>query len=95
MLANVTDLLYRTGAAHGQYETTELGGVYDQAWAAWYAGWAIEHGLNDLLGTGYAQEELGRLLTSINEEHKRQSDGLNWAQFTARWLVKATQPEQA
>jgi hypothetical protein len=33
----LTDLLREAEAAHGKYETEELGGVRDEEWAAWYA----------------------------------------------------------
>jgi hypothetical protein len=46
----VIALLREAGAAHGVYETTELGGVYDQQWAAWYAAYLLKHGLGELLG---------------------------------------------
>jgi len=31
------ELLVETAAAHGAYETEQLGGVYDEAWPGWYA----------------------------------------------------------
>jgi hypothetical protein len=33
----LTRLLREAEAAHGKYETEELGGVRDEEWAAWYA----------------------------------------------------------
>jgi hypothetical protein len=33
----LTGLLREAEAAHGKYETEELGGVRDEEWAAWYA----------------------------------------------------------
>ena len=33
----LTRLLREAEAAHGQYETEELGGVRDEEWPAWYA----------------------------------------------------------
>ena len=33
----LTALLRAAEAAHGKYETEELGGVRDEEWAAWYA----------------------------------------------------------
>jgi hypothetical protein len=33
----LTKLLQEAEAAHGKYETEELGGVRDEQWAAWYA----------------------------------------------------------
>ena len=38
-------LLVRAAAAHGEFEETELQGVYDQAWPRWYATYAVEHGI--------------------------------------------------
>ena len=52
------DLLYRTSSAHGEYETTELNGVYDVAWADWYADWAIRNGLNSLIGHEFRRSRL-------------------------------------
>lgn len=31
------ELLVETAAAHGVYESEQLGGVYDEAWPTWYA----------------------------------------------------------
>ena len=81
-------LLHRTGNAHGQYETTVLNGVYDVNWAPWYADWAIQNGLNELLGTRFDAGSLGRLLHDINEDHRREGYGLSWAEYTARRLVQ-------
>jgi hypothetical protein len=33
----LTGLLREAEAAHGKYETDELGGVRDEEWAPWYA----------------------------------------------------------
>ena len=33
----LTRLLQEAEAAHGVYETEELGGVRDEQWSAWYA----------------------------------------------------------
>ena len=33
----LTELLREAEAAHGVYETEELGGVRDEEWAPWYA----------------------------------------------------------
>ena len=33
----LTALLREAEAAHGKYETEELGGARDEEWAAWYA----------------------------------------------------------
>lgn len=85
---HVTELLRRTGNAHGQYETTVLNGVYDTNWAPWYADWAIRNGLNERLGTRFDAESLGKTLFEINEDHGRDGRGLTWAEYTARRLVE-------
>ena len=36
--AIMLDLLVRAAAAHGVHEAEELGGVYDEQWPTWYAG---------------------------------------------------------
>lgn len=87
----VEDLLRQAHTAHSVYEKDELNGVYDQAWAAWYAVWALDR-LNTLLGTAFDAAGLTQLLTSLNEAHQeaRASTGTSedWAQFTARRLVE-------
>jgi hypothetical protein len=84
----LVDLLQRAGAAHGVYEHEELNDVYDQEWAAWYANWVIEHGLNTLLNTAYDGAALGKLLRDLNEELKQGNSGEAWAAFTARRLIE-------
>ncbi len=64
-------LLDEAEAAHGVYETTELKGVYDQAWPSWYAAYAVEHGIGDLLDHPVSPETLaeflGRAFTDFKE----------------------------
>ena len=48
------DALKRAAAAHGIYEKTELGGVYDENWPQWYA----QHMTRTLADGGY---ELGQV----------------------------------
>ncbi len=38
----LTRLLHEAEEAHGQYEREELGGVRDEGWASWYAGFIVE-----------------------------------------------------
>jgi hypothetical protein len=38
----LTRLLREAEAAHGKYETEELGGVRDEEWAAWYAEFIVK-----------------------------------------------------
>ncbi|MFB7891896.1 hypothetical protein ACFC1I_06835 [Microbacterium sp. NPDC056044] len=53
--ALLRDLLARTAEAHGRFETEELGGVYDEAWPAWYAAFMAR----TLEAEGFALERSG------------------------------------
>jgi len=85
----VTALLAATEAAHGVFETTELNGVYDQEWPAWYAARAVEQGIGDLVGRAIVAEELAGFLASTFAEFKAiapaPSEG--WAAYTARRIT--------
>ena len=82
-------LLAETEVAHGAYETAELGGVYDEHWPAWYAAYAVDHGIGDLLGRSITADELTGLLTSAWAEFQaadpHPEEG--WGVFIARRLV--------
>ena len=62
-VAAIAALLSETETAHGAYETAELGGVYDEAWPAWYAAYAVDHGLGELLGREVSGDDLAAFLT--------------------------------
>jgi hypothetical protein len=82
----LTSLLLQAEEAHGVYETAELNGVYDEEWAAWYADYAVGHGIGDLLGRPVMSDELGRFLASTFAEF-RAADPKPiepWAAYTAR-----------
>jgi hypothetical protein len=87
-------LLSQAEAAHGVYETTELGGIYDEAWAAWYAAYAVEHGIGDLVGRPLTADELEPLLVTAFAEFK----GLDprptepWSAWTARRIAAELKP---
>jgi hypothetical protein len=82
-------LLGEAEAAHGVYETTELKGVYDQAWPSWYAAYAVDHGIGDLLGHPVVVETLaelfGRTFKDFKESEPRPTEP--WAGYTARRIV--------
>jgi hypothetical protein len=63
-MAALETLLGETEAAHGAYETTELNGVYDQEWPHWYAAYAVEHGIGEIVGRDVGTDELEGLLTA-------------------------------
>ena len=79
-------LLSATEAAHGVYETTALGGVFDEDWAEWYAAYAVEHGIDDLVGHPVTAGQVERFLVSTFAEFKRLDPKATeeWAAWTAR-----------
>ena len=85
--ATLAALLGEAGSAHGAYETSELGGVYDQQWPAWYARYLVEHGLGALLGRAVTAEEVAALLAACDEAYKRENPAMGWPDFYARRLL--------
>ena len=85
----VRALLVEAEAAHGVYETTELGGVYDQAWPAWYSRYAVDHGIGEQLGHSVSTESLAELLArafaDFNEADP--APGASWAVYMARRIA--------
>ena len=88
-IAVVTALLVETMKAHGAYEATELEGVYDQDWARWYAGYAVDHGMGKLIGLDVSGDRLAELLASSNVEYERAEPDARepWAAYTARRIT--------
>lgn len=83
-------LLSETEAAHGVYETAELGGTYDQEWPAWYAAYAVDHGLGDVLGRDVTANDLAALLTSAYAEYEQTDKTEPWQAFIARRIADNT-----
>ena len=85
----VEALLAETEAAHGNYESTELNGVYDEQWPEWYARYAVEHGIGALLDREISADELARTLSATYQEFQatdpRPTE--SWQAFIARRLV--------
>ena len=81
----ISRLLTEAEAAHGVYETTVLAGVYDKDWAEWYATYAVEHGIGDLIGRPVTAERLATLLTGSFEAFKAADPPPteSWATWTA------------
>jgi hypothetical protein len=82
-------LLVRAAAAHGEFEATELQGVYDQAWPRWYATYAVEHGIGALVGHPVTIDRLAEFLASSNVEYEKTEPELRepWATYTARRII--------
>ena len=85
----VAVLLRETETAHGAYETNVLGGVFDEAWAAWYADYLLDHGLGDLL-PGAASLDAGSLtamLARLAADYERGDQTSPWPDVYARGIV--------
>jgi hypothetical protein len=81
-------LLSETEAAHGEYEAAELGGVYDEAWPAWYAAYAVDHGIGDILGRQIEPEDLGAFLTRAYAEFEHADPKTeSWQTYVARRIA--------
>ena len=85
----IETLLGETERAHGAYETTELNGVYDQEWPRWYAAYAVEHGIDDLVGRPVTTDELAQFLAERYAEYERADPkpAEPWAAFIAQRIA--------
>ena len=65
-------LLVETEAAHAVFERDELGGVVngrrEGPWTAWYANYAVDHGLGEALGREVAASEVAAFMTTAWDE---------------------------
>ena len=91
-LRAVEALLSETETAHGAYEAAELGGVYDADWPAWYAAYAVDHGLGDVLGRDVTATDLAVLLTSVYAEYEQTDRTEPWQAYIARRIVAGVTP---
>ena len=82
-------LLARAEKAHAVYEQTELNGVYDQDWPRWYAAFAVENGIGELLGRVGTSDSLANFLLVTYDEFRRTQAEPDepWSAFTARRIV--------
>jgi hypothetical protein len=93
MAADPTDaieaLLVEAQEAHGAFETTELNGVYDEQWPAWYSAYAVDHGLGTVLVREVTAEQLAEFLARTNEDLERSDPRPtdSWARYTARRIA--------
>ena len=85
----VRALLAEAEQAHGVYETTELNGVYDQDWPRWYAAYAVEHGIGDLIGHAIIPDQLSAFLAGGFADFKaiEPAPTQGWAAHTAQRIV--------
>lgn len=85
----IQTLLADAEQAHGGYEASELNGIYDQDWPRWYAAYAVDHGLGELLGHEVSTERLAAFLAASFDEFKQADTGPEepWAAYTARRIA--------
>ena len=82
-------LLAAAEEAHGVYETSELNGVYDEGWPRWYAQYALDHGIRDVLGRNVTVDELAAFL-AVSWDEAQGADPRPtepWPAYTARRLA--------
>lgn len=87
----VTNLLVEAELHHGTYEALDLGGVYDQDWASWYAEYLIEHGLNEIVGHATPLDRVGPFLANAYadfEQLEPKPDRGEWAAHIARRIIE-------
>ena len=82
-------LLIRAEEAHGRYEATELGGEYDRDWARWYAAYAVDQGIGEILGRHVTVDELAEFLATRFGEFERADPKPteSWAAYIARRMA--------
>jgi 8-oxo-dGTP diphosphatase len=79
----IAALLSEAADSHHTYEQEELGGARDEGWAAWYARYALDRGLDGMVAQPLSPERLTELLTESTEEHERAGSSEDWASYTA------------
>jgi hypothetical protein len=79
-------LLIEAEQAHGAYEATELGGVYDEEWPRWYAAYAVEHGIGEMVGHDVHTDRLAAFLAAAFDEFKaiEPEPAEPWSAYLAR-----------
>lgn len=81
-------LLSETEAAHGAYEAAELGGVYDQDWPAWYAAYAVDHGMGEVLGRDVTANDLAAMLKRAYAEFEQTDPKVeSWQAYASRRIA--------
>lgn len=81
-------LLSETETAHGAYEAADLGGVYDQDWPAWYAAYAVDHGIGAVLGRDVTANDLAATLARAYAEFEQTSPKVEpWQAYVSRRIA--------
>jgi hypothetical protein len=85
----VAALLREAEAAHGAYETSVLGGAFDEDWPSWYAAYLLDHGLGDhLLGAERLDvANLAAMLARLAADYERGEQTSPWPDVYAQGIV--------
>lgn len=78
-------LLRQAELEHAEHEAKDLGGVYDQEWPRWYATYAAEHAIAEILGRDVSIEELATFLADSYADFASADPRPEapWAEYTA------------
>lgn len=87
---NIEALLVEAERAHAEYEAAELGGTYDQSWPQWYAAYAVEHGIGDVIGKQLSADALAGMLVGSWDAFQAEQPGADasWSAFAAARLAE-------
>ena len=85
----VAALLREAETAHVAYETSVLGGVFDEECAAWYAAYLLDHGLGDHLPGGESLDvaTLTAMLARLAANYEQGEQSSPWPDVYARGMV--------
>jgi hypothetical protein len=83
----IVALLEQAERAHGAYETTALGGAYDEAWPEWYAAHLLAHGLGELLPAEPGAAELAATLRRLDAAFRQEQPAVTWTRYYAQALA--------
>ena len=84
-------LLREASGAHAVYERDVLGGVRDETWADWYAGYMLEHGAASIAGWPAGARTLegaAALLARADENHRATAPEEDWPEYYARYILR-------
>lgn len=79
--------LQDASAAHFEYETSVLRGVYDQQWAEWYARFLLEHDWDALFERAWTIGDLTDALRQADATFRAAAPQQGWQEFYAGLLA--------
>src|SRR5437763_807723 len=91
LASEISSLLAITESAHGRYEAEALGGVRDEEWPQWYAGYLLSHGILDLFpqpgAADHLRAHLPDLLAEADRQHRANAPNDDWHDYYAQFLL--------